>query len=384
MRKPLAFVILKHSANWLFQPILTTLEAGLALFASHERTNMHIEEFLREITKIRGLSGDEKLVSAFVADTFAPYCDEVKVDKMNNVIARKKGKGPKVMFSAHIDEIGLMVVDIEKDGSLRLGNVGGVDPRILPGQRVTVFGKEPLLGIIGAKPPHLLTAEDQKKNYLREDLYVDIGFSFEKASGLVQIGDQVQLEHRYVELKGGQIAVKTCDDRACVAMMYEALKLLQNIRHEADLYFVASVQEEVGCRGALTSAFSVDPDFGVALDVCHAATPGAPAWRTHKADSLVASMGPYIHPVLRKKLSETAKAQNIALQTAVVPRSTSTDADEIGSARAGVPTVLLELPLKYMHTTVETLNRDTLREGGRLLAQFAAAISPEWEDELWT
>ncbi len=345
---------------------------------------MHIEDFLREITAIRGLSGDEALVSAFVRDAFAPLCDEVTVDQMNNVIAHKKGNGPKVMFSAHLDEIGLMVVDIEKDGCLRMGQVGGVDPRILPGQRVTVFGKEPLLGIIGAKPPHLLTDEDRKKNYLREDLYIDVGYPADKVKELVQVGDQVQLEHRYVELKGNQAAVKTCDDRACVAMMYEALKLLQNIKHEADLYFVASSQEEVGCRGALTAAYGVDPDFGVALDVCHAATPGAPAWRTHKGDSLVATMGPYIHPVLRQKLSETAKEHNITLQTAVAPRNTSTDADEISRARAGVPTVLLELPLKYMHTTVETLNRGTLKEGGRLLAQFAAAIAPEWEDELWT
>ncbi|MDI9521543.1 MAG: M20/M25/M40 family metallo-hydrolase [Bacillota bacterium] len=345
---------------------------------------MHIEDFLREITAIRGLSGDEALVSAFVKEAFAPLCDEITVDKMNNVIARKKGPGPKVMFSAHLDEIGLMVVDIEKDGCLRLGNVGGVDPRILPGQRVTVYGREPLLGIIGAKPPHLLTDEDRKKNYLREDLYVDLGFPYEKVKELVQIGDQVQLEHRYVELKNDQAAVKTCDDRACVAIMYQALKLLQNIRHEADLYFVASSQEEVGCRGVMTAAFGVDPDFGVALDVCHAATPGAPGWRTHKLDSLVASMGPYIHPVLRRKLTEVAKDNNIALQTAVVPRNTSTDADELGRARAGVPTVLLELPLKYMHTTVETFNRNTLKEGGRLLAQFAAAVSAEWEDELWT
>ena len=315
---------------------------------------MHIEDFLREITAIRGLSGDEALVSAYVKEAFAPLCDEITVDKMNNVIARKKGPGPKVMFSAHIDEIGLMVTDIEKDGCLRLGNVGGVDPRILPGQRVTVYGREPLLGVIGAKPPHLLTDEDRKKNYLREDLYVDLGFPYEKVKELVRIGDQVQMEHRYVELKNDQAAVKTCDDRACVAIMYQALKLLQNIRHEADLYFVASSQEEVGCRGVMTAAFGVDPDFGVALDVCHAPTPGAPGWRTHNPDSLVASMGPYIHPVLRRKLTEVAKDNNITLQTAVVPRNTSTDADELGRARAGVPTVLLELPLKYMHTTVET------------------------------
>ncbi len=122
----------------------------------------------------------------------------------------------------------------------------------------------------------------------------------------------------------------------------------------------------------------------MALDVCHADTPGAPGWRTHKPDSLVASMGPYIHPVLRNKLTETAQENNITLQTAVVPRYTSTDADEIGESRSGVPTALLELPLKYMHTTVETLDTKVLKEGGRLLAQFAARVNEGWEDELWT
>lgn len=345
---------------------------------------MHTEDFLRQITAIRGLSGDEGAVSAFVAEQFAPYCDEVRVDAMYNVIARKKGAGPRVMLAAHIDEIGLMVVNIEQDGSLRLGQVGGVDPRILPGQRVWVYGKERLLGIIGAKAPHLLSEEERKKNYQREDLYVDLGLPGDRVRELVQNGDQVQLEHRYTELKNGRVAVKTADDRACVAIMFQALKALQGIKHEADLYFVATAQEEVGTRGAATAAFALDPDYAVALDVCHAETPGAPAVRTHKLDSLVASMGPYIHPVLRSKLMETAKEHNVSLQTAVVPRGTSTDADAIGAARAGVPTVLLELPLKYMHTTVELLSTQALREGGRLLAQFLATVNSSWEDELWT
>lgn len=345
---------------------------------------MKTEDFLREITRIRGLSGDEGLVSAYVAEQFAPYCDEVWVDVMNNVIARKKGPGPKVMFAAHLDEIGLMVNKIEKDGSLRMGQVGGVDPRILPGQRVRVYGKETLMGIIGAKAPHLLTAEERNKNYAREDLHVDLGLPADKVKELVQIGDQIQLDHRYTELKNGRISVKTCDDRACVAMMFEALKRLKHLRHEADLYFVATSQEEVGSRGATTSAFALDPDYAVALDVCHADTPGAPATQTMKLDSLTASMGPYLQPMLRGKLMDVAKDNNISLQTAVVPRYTSTDADDIGAARDGIPTVLLELPLKYMHTTVELLDGGLLQEGGRLLAQFAAAVESSWEEELWT
>lgn len=345
---------------------------------------MHTEDFLREVTALRGLSGDEGEVAQYIAKQFAPLCDSVQVDAMNNVIAHIKGEGPRVVFCAHSDEIGLMVVDIEEDGCLRLGNVGGVDPRILPGQRVWVHGKQKLLGIIGAKPPHLMTQEDRKNNYQREDLYADIGYPVEKVRELVQIGDQVQLEHRYTELLNNQVAVKTCDDRACVAMLYEAMKRLKALRPTADLYFVATSQEEVGTRGAMTAAFALQPDYAVALDVCHADTPGAPQGSTVKIDALAIGRGPYLHPMLFDKLSEVAKENNITLQPEVMPRSTSTDADALSGARAGVPTALLELPLRYMHTTVETISLDVLKQGGRLLSAFAAAVDASWEDELWT
>lgn len=343
---------------------------------------MELEQFLREVIAQPGLTGHEGPVARLIADKFRPLCDEVYITSTNSVIARKKGNGPKVMFAAHLDEIGLMVTKVEKDGSLRMGSVGGVDPRILPGMRVMVLGKETLLGVVGAKAPHLLTEKEREQNYQRDDLYVDLGLPADKVQSLVQIGDLIQLENRFVELKNRRYATKTADDRACVAILYRAMQLLANMRHEADLYFVATCQEEIGSWGAKMAGFEVDPDFGVALDVCHAATPDATQF-THEVTSLVASMGPYIHPVLRQKLSDVAKEQNIVLQTAVVPRSTSTDADDLGVVRGGVPTILLELPLKYMHTTVELFDMHALQEGGRLLANFAAAVQPGWEDELW-
>ena len=345
---------------------------------------MRVEEFLREVTALPGLTGHEGPVAEYIAAAFRPYCDEVRIDKLNNVIARIKGEGPKVMFCAHLDEIGLMVVKIEEDGALRLGNVGGVDPRILPGMRVKVYGRQEMMGVIGAKPPHLLTEKDRQQNYKREDLYVDLGLPADKVRELVQIGDLVALEARYTELKNGRVATKTADDRACVALLYQAMQLLQGLKPEADLYFVATCQEEIGSYGAGMTGFSIEPDFGVALDVCHAQTPGAPAIGTHELGSLVASMGPFLHPVLRKKLMDVAEAQNIAVQTAIVPRNTSTDADDLNIQRGGIPTILLELPLKYMHTTVELFDMKTLKEGARLVAQFAAAVEDGWRDELWT
>ena len=131
------------------------------------------------------------------------------------------------------------------------------------------------------------------------------------------------------------------------------------------------------------SGYSVDPDYAVALDVCHAETPGAPPLRVHKLDSLVASKGPFIHPFLRSELDRVAKEQGIALQSGVGGGSTSTDADSLTIARGGIPTVLLELPLKYMHTNVETFDMHALTEGGRLLAHYLRAVDPSWEEKLW-
>ena len=345
---------------------------------------MKTEEFLRQVTALPGVTGNERAAADYIAQAFRPYADEVTVTPLNCVVAHKKGPGPKVLICAHLDEIGMMVSKIEQDGSLRLQSVGGVDPRVLPGMRVRVYTEEGvLLGVVGATPPHLLKEADRKSNYTFETLFVDLGLPAADVQRRVRVGDTVCFEARYVELKNGRVATKTADDRACVAIMLEAAKRLQSLHHEADLYFVATCQEEIGSYGALTAGFALEPDYGVAFDVCHADTPGAPKLSTYKIDSLVASKGPFLHPYLVKKLEEAAKENGVTLQTAIDPRWTSTDADELSVTRAGVPTVLLSLPLNYMHTNVETFDMHALTEGGRLLAHYLASVTKSWEDELW-
>ena len=346
---------------------------------------MKTEDFLRQVTAIPGVTGNEGAAAAFIAQAFRPYADEVSITPLNCVIARKKGPGPKVMICAHLDEIGMMVSKIEEDGCLRLQRVGGVDPRVLPGMRVRVYAQEGmLLGVVGATPPHLLQEADRKENYHWDNLFVDMGMSADRVRQRVRVGDTVCFEARYAELKNGRVATKTADDRACVAIMLEAIQRLQALAHQADLYFVATCQEEIGSYGALTSGFSLDPDYGVAFDVCHADTPGAPPHSTSRITSLVTSRGPYLNPFLVRKLEETAKDNGIELQLAVDPRDTSTDADELSAVRQGVPTVLLSLPIKYMHTNVETLDFHALTEGGRLLAHYLASVDKGWEAQLWT
>lgn len=344
---------------------------------------MDVQKVLSEAASKVGPSGQEMQIAAYFAEQFKPYVDEVTVDKMFNVIAHKKGNGPKVMLCAHMDEIGLMVVGIEEDGALRLGNVGGVDPRILPACRVWVHGKEKLFGTIGALPPHLLTEADRKKNYDRKDLFVDVGLPGDKVRELVRVGDLVTFATPATALLNGQFACKTMDDRACVTVLLCAAERLTRMVCDADVYFVGSTQEEVGSRGAETAAFAIDPDLAIALDVDHATIPGSKPDTTVALDSLCAAIGPFIQPKLLERLMNCAKAHNVKIQTTVSEKNTWTDADEVGLTRAGVPSVLLSLPLKYMHTTVETLDTAALTEGGRLIAHFLSELTDGWEDDLW-
>lgn len=342
-----------------------------------------LNNLLKELCAARGLSGNEKEVAELIRDKMLPYCDEVKISPLYSVIGHKKGNGPKVMLAAHLDEIGLIVTKIEEDGSLRMGSVGGVDPRILPAMRVKVLGKKALTGVVGAKPPHLLTAEDRQKNYKRDELFVDLGLPKEKVEKLVKVGDLIQLETRFTELLNGRVATKTADDRALVCVMLEAMRRISKLDVNADIYFVATCQEEVGAYGALTSSFEVEPDFGIAMDVCHAKTPDAQT-RTLELTSLCSTVGPTINHFLRRKLMEIAKDENIQVQTSVAARDTSTDADEIATSRNGVPSILLEVPVKYMHTAVELLDMRLIKEGGRLLERYLTAIDDSWREEIWS
>lgn len=344
---------------------------------------MEVQKILTEAAAKVGPSGQEMEVAEYFAEQFRPFVDEVTVDSMFNVIAHKKGTGPKVALFAHMDEIGLMVVAIEEDGSLRLGNVGGVDPRILPACRVWVHGKEKLFGTIGALPPHLMNAADQKKNYNREDLYVDVGLPVEKVRELVRVGDIVTFNVPSTLLLNGQFAAKTMDDRACVTMLVETAERLRKLQCDADVYFVGSTQEEVGSRGAKTAAYALDPDLAIAIDVDHATIPGSRPNTTVDLDSLCASIGPFLQPKLLKRLIDCAAAHHVKLQTTVAERNTYTDGDAVALAREGVPMVLLSLPLKYMHTTVETLDIQALKEGSRLLSHFLSELDAGWEDDLW-
>ena len=346
-----------------------------------------MKELLAELINIPGVSGYEEEVAKRVAMEFSKYCDEVNTDSFYNVYGIKRGNttdsSPKVMLAAHMDEIALMVKDIDDNGFLRFTNIGGVDQRVLLAQEVIVHGKEKLLGIVASKPPHILEANETQKAIKMQDMSIDIGMNVDKVKKLVHIGDLITFNSPLVSMQGDMVNGKSIDDRAGVVMLVEVMKELEHLRYQAEVYSVATVQEEVGTRGAIISTYKVEPDIGIAIDVTHGDTPDASKEDTHPMDKgIVVCMGPNMHPGLTEKLIGLAKEYGIECQIGVTARPTGTDARSIQISRSGVPTILIEIPLRYMHTTVETLNLDHIKKGARLIALFIASLKEGWQEWL--
>lgn len=353
-------------------------------------------KFLRELTALPGLPGHEREAGEAIARWLRPFSDEVSVDKFGNVVGRVGrvsgcgcgmcggGAGPKIMVSAHMDEIGLVVSYIEEDGALRLARSGGVDPRILPAAEVIVHTRGGQLpGVVGAKAPHLLTAEERKKAIELDAVFVDIGYPADEVKRRVRVGDRVTLVGPLTELANGRLAAKTMDDRAGVCCMLVAMEQLQKMRVNAEVHFVASCQEEVGCFGARTAAYAIAPDVGIAIDVTHGAGPGTGPFEAFELDKVAIGAGPSLSKPLLKLLREVAGKHHIDTALDISDGSTWTDADAIIIEAGGVPCALVSIPLKYMHTTVETLSEAAIEEAGRLIALFIAELADRWEGFEW-
>lgn len=340
---------------------------------------METRVFLEVLSNGKGVSGHEFSLNDTISSAFGEYSDDISVDKLGNVIALKKGNGKekiKIMLAAHMDEIGLMVNNIEDNGFLRFTNIGGIDPRTILGQDVIVHGKKDLFGVIGSKPPHLLEAKDQEKAIKMEDMTIDIGLSKEEVMEYVNIGDTITINRKMLTLMNNRVAGKAMDDRAGIATLYECMKELSKLNHQADIYFVATVQEEVSMGGAITSSYKINPDIGIAIDVGFGTTP-----ELNKSNSIELGKGPgitlggNIHPGLRKKIVEVAKEYNIPFQTEITPGPTGTDARAMQINREGVPALVLSIPLRYMHTSVEVLDMMDVKNSAKLLAFFISSIT---------
>lgn len=339
-----------------------------------------MEKLVTELCALEGISGFEYRINREIEKLFLPYCDETKIDALGNVIAVKRCGKPnakKLLIEAHIDEIGLIVKNIDENGFITFLNVGGIDPRILPAMEVVVHGSKDVKGVIGAKPPHIM-ADGEEKNALKiENIAIDTGLSAEEVKKLVSVGNSITFFVTPKELENGQITGKSLDDRASIAVLIEVMKRLQNA--EVDVYAVAAVQEEVGGFGAMTAGFSVCPDFAIAIDVCHGITPDNSYCAYELGGGAVITVGPNIHPKMFELLKNTARKHNIKFQIDVDGGNTGTDAWQFQVIREGIPTGLLSIPLKYMHTLVETADIYDIIAVSELITAFISELSKEEE-----
>ncbi|MCL2392952.1 MAG: M20/M25/M40 family metallo-hydrolase [Oscillospiraceae bacterium] len=340
---------------------------------------------MNEVPHVVGYEGE---LTKLLTGVFSKYT-EVTEDKFGNLIAHKKGtgKGPKVMFMAHMDEIGMMTSVICDGGFVKFARLGGIDARNMLAQEVIIHGKEKVYGIIGIKPPHLTPPSEQKKTVELHDMVIDTGYSKEKLEKLIKPGDIITFKQELVELKNGKVACKALDDIAGVAAMYCAMKNLEHYNHDADIYFVASAQEEVGCRGGKTATYTIKPDIGIAIDVTFGRTAGLGEHESSEMGKGPAlTIGPTISRRIFEDLKSTATKNKIPYQVDVAPSRTGTDADAILVTEGGVYTGVIGIPLKYMHSTVETLAISDVEMTGKLLSDYIISLqdsAKEGEECFW-
>jgi len=317
------------------------------------------------------------------ADRFA---DRTWVDMHGNGFAViNEGGSPRVMLAGHADEIGLQISHVDKDGYLYFTGLGGWDPQILPGQRVRIQSATgQILGVVGRKPIHLLGDEERKKVVRLEDLWIDIGArDGEEAARLVAIGDAAVIDYGFSELRNGLVTSRGLDDRVGAFTVLEAARLARDLSPKAAIYAVATVQEEIGVRGATTAAFGLDPKVGIAVDVGFATD--TPSLEAEKKKIGEASMGkgplvtrgPNINPKLFQLFLDVAAKAGIPFQTVSSPRATGTDARAIQITRAGVAAGLIGIPSRYMHSPSEVVHLDDVEHAARLIAHVVASIDDQ-------
>ena len=334
-----------------------------------------------------GPSGFESAPAAVFRRACAEFA-EVTSDTVGSsfarVPARGDGGGPTVAIFGHVDEIGLTVNHIDDDGFLWFQGVGGWDSMILVGQRVTVITADgPLPGVVGKKPIHLLNQDERKKVPELKDLHIDIGaLDGDEARALVAIGDVAVIAADPVELPNGRLVSRAMDNRLGVFVAYEAARLVAEAGGAAgDLIAVAPVQEETVLAGAATAAFGLEPDVAIVVDVTHATDAPGVSEQEHGRHRFGSgpclSRATTLHPRVFSLLREAADAEGIHYTVAAGGRGTWTDADAVHNARAGIPTGLVEIPLRYMHSPVEMVQLDDLIASARLVASFVLRLTAD-------
>lgn len=335
-----------------------------------------MKNLLKELSNASGVSGFEGNIREIIENELKDHVDEIETDNMGNIIAVKKGKdnGKKIMLAAHMDEIGLMVRHIDKKGFIKFSKIGGISDQMLLNQEVYIHtdnGK--VLGVLGSKPPHRMKPTEKKKVIEYENMFIDIGASNkEEAEKMVSVGDSITIKHEFSELQGSIVTGKAFDNRVGCLILIETMKRLKT---DATIYGVGTVQEEVGLKGAKTSAFRINPDLAIALDVTIAGDhPGikeedAPA-KLGGGPAIIltdaSGRGIITHPKVKNLLIEATEEEEIPYQLEVSEGGT-TDATAIHLTREGIPTGVLSVPTRYIHTPVEVVSLDDVENTVKLL-----------------
>jgi len=342
-------------------------------------------EWLQLLTSLPGVPGHEAAAAAGIAKAFALHADRVDRDRSGNIRGWLDGVGaaprPRALLAAHMDRIGFLVKGIEPGGFLRVTELGGFDTRTLLGKEVLIHSRPPMPALFATKPPHLQKKGESERVPTVEDLYLDAGRSEREIRRRVPLGTMVTLRQPPIELLGGRMAAPGMDDRAGVVVLLRTLELLARDRPGWDVVAVATVEEEFGvlCLGARTASEGLDPQLGIAVDVSHGDMPGAREGDTVPLGGGPAlSVGANIHPRVLEGLRRAARGLKMPYQIEACPIGSGTDAMDIQIAREGIPTAVIGIPCRYMHTGVETVEPRDVDRCAQLLAGYLRALPVDW------
>lgn len=348
--------------------------------------------FLKSIISVAGLSGYEMPVADLIEKKWTPLVDEISRSRLGSIHGLKAGSGsdkssrPSVLIATHMDAIGLMVTRI-LDGFLYITDIGGVDARVLPGMPVIVHasgnGEEELYGVVVMPPSNLLPEGKGAGVFAMEYLMVDMGLTPKEVAKRVRIGDRVAFGTNPVEISGGYVSGHTLDNRASVAALTICLEELQAKSHVWDVWALASVQEEETAAGAFTSAYQIRPTIAIALDMTYGKGTGANEYTAFPiGKGVTLGIGPSMHPFLHRRFKEVAERVEIPVKDEPMPEFSLTDADAMQLTAEGIPTMVVSIPERYMHTPVELVALKDIQRAGRLLAEFVVSLEADFMNKV--
>lgn len=344
-----------------------------------------MHKLVEQLTSAYAVSGDECRLHDLLRGALTGIADDIRDTPLGNLIAVRRGRSSDhaILFAAHLDEVGAWVTRINERGFLGM-HCRSIDQRVWPGLQVIVHGTQPLPGIIGLRPVHVMTSSEMEKPVTMDELWIDVGLPHDQVAAMVPIGSTVTFAAGMSHLLNDRFAGKTQDDRLCAVSLVQALELLKDTTLPYDLIMAFTVQEEITGNGAWTSGYVAHPDVGIAVDVTHADTEGVPEHKTiPMGGGPGVAVGPVVNDHVLDLIRRSAKAEEIATSEESCMASSGTDADELQLVGSGIAAGVISIPLRYMHSPVETADAADLDRTARLVAQIARNFDEAFIGELY-